>query len=121
MQFGDIHKSMFLHTDSITCVRFIKDTHYALTASKDREVKLVDCDTYDEVFVFDQFFSEVWGLAVSSIGDYFVVASGDRNIRIWRQTTEQAFVTDEQEYRQEKLMLKEAEKEYTEIDLAQAA
>lgn len=92
-----------------------------LTASKDHEVKLIDADTYDEVFVFDTFFAEVWGLAVSSIGDYFVAVSGDKSIRVWRQTAEQAFVTDEQEYRQEKLMLKEAEHEYNEIDLAHDA
>jgi U3 small nucleolar RNA-associated protein 12 len=88
MQFGDIHKSMFIHTDSITCVRFIKDTHYAITASKDKEVKMIDCDTYEEVFVFDTFFAEVWSVAVSSIGDYFVVVSADRGIRVWRQTSE---------------------------------
>jgi U3 small nucleolar RNA-associated protein 12 len=51
---------MFIHTDSITCVRFIKDTHYAFTASKDTEVKMIDCDTFEEVFVFDTFFAEVW-------------------------------------------------------------
>lgn len=84
MQFGDIHKSMFIHTDSITCVRFIKDTHYVLTASKDKEVKMIDCDTYEEVFVFDTFFAEVWSVAVSSIGDYFVAVSADRGIRVWR-------------------------------------
>ena len=88
MQFGDIHKSLFCHTDSITCVRFIKDTHYVMTASKDREVKMFDCDTYDEVFVFDTFFAEVWSIAASSIGDYFVAVSADRSIRVWKQTTE---------------------------------
>ena len=102
MQFGDIHKSLFLHQDSITSVRFIRDTHYVLTASKDKEVKMIDADTYDEVFVFDTFFGEVWGLAVSSIGDYFVAVSGDKCIRVWRQTNEQAFVSDEQDYRSEK-------------------
>jgi U3 small nucleolar RNA-associated protein 12 len=82
---------------------------------------MIDADTYDEVFVFDTFFAEVWGLAVSSIGDFFVTVSGDKSIKVWRQTAQQAFVTDEQEYRQEKLMLKEAENEYNEIDLAQDA
>ena len=120
MQFGDIHKSMFLHQDSITCVRFVKDTHYVLTASKDREVKLVDCYTFEEVFVFDTFFAEVWSIAVSSIGDYFVAVSADRGIRVWKQTNEQAFVSDEQDYRHEKQMLKDAEKEFTEIDVANA-
>ncbi len=75
---------MFIHTDSITCVRFIKDTHYAFTTSKDKEVKMIDCDTFEEVFVFDTFFAEVWQVAVSSIGDYFVTVSADRNIRVWR-------------------------------------
>ena len=120
MQFGDIHKSIFCHSDSITCVKFIKDTHYVLTASKDKEVKMIDCDTYDEVFVFDSFFGEVWSLTVSSIGDYFVAVSADRGIRIWKQSSEQSFVTDEQEYRQEKQMLKDAEAEFQEIDIARA-
>lgn len=102
MQFGDIHKSLFIHQDSITCVRFVKDTHYCVTASKDREVKLIDCDTYDEVFVWDTFYAEVWSVAVSSIGDYFIAVSADRGIRVWKQTSEQAFVTDEQDHRQEK-------------------
>ena len=86
MQFGDIHKSVFLHQDSITCVRFVRDTHYILTSSKDREVKMVDGDSYEEVFSFDCFFGAVWGLAVSSIGDYFVAVSADKCIRVWRQT-----------------------------------
>ena len=95
MQFGDIHKSLFIHQDSITSVCFIRDTHYILTASKDKEVKMIDADSYEEVFVFDTFFGEVWGVAVSSIGDYFVAVSGDKCIRVWRQTGEQAFVSDE--------------------------
>jgi len=86
LKFGDIHKSMFIHQESITCVRFVRDTHYVFTASKDREVKMIDTDTYDEVFVFDAFFGEVWGLGISSIADYMVGVGADRSIRIWRQT-----------------------------------
>jgi len=56
---------------------------------------MIDCDTYDEVFVFDSFFAEVWSVAVSSIGDYFVAVSADRGIRVWKLTNEQAFVSDE--------------------------
>jgi hypothetical protein len=40
---------------------------------------------------------------------------------VWKQTSEQAFVTDEQNERQEKQMLKEAGKEFAEIDLQQAS
>jgi len=84
LDFGDIHKSIFAHQDSITCVQFVKETHYLMSCSKDKQVKFFDCDTYDEVFVFNNFFGEIWSLAISSIGDYFVTACADRSIRIWR-------------------------------------
>jgi WD40 repeat protein len=45
---------------------------------------MVDGDSYEEVFSFDCFFGAVWGLAVSSIGDYFVAVSADKCIRVWR-------------------------------------
>ena len=118
LDFGDIHKSLFAHQDSITYVQFIKDTHYFMSCSKDRTVKFFDGDTYDEVFVFNNFFGEVWSLAISSIGDFFIAVSADKAIRVWRQTGEQAFVIDEAEEREDKEMLREAEQEYHEIDVA---
>lgn len=80
---------------------------------------MIDADSHEEVFVFDCFFGAVWGLALSSIGDYFVAVSADKSIRLWRQTSEQVFISDLQELRQEKVMLKEAEQEYAEIDMQQ--
>jgi U3 small nucleolar RNA-associated protein 12 len=55
-----------------------------MSCSKDKTVKFHDGDTYDEVFVFDNFFGEVWSLDVSSIGDIFVAASADKTLRVWR-------------------------------------
>lgn len=89
-----------------------------MTSSKDKEVKFFDADTYEEVFVFDNFFGEVWGLACSSIGDFFVAVCADKSIRVWRQTQEQVFVAEERERREEKAMLKEAEQEFREVDAA---
>lgn len=119
LDFGDIHKSLFAHDDSITDVKFIRDTHYIMSCSKDKSVKFFDGDTYDEIFVFDNFFGEVWSIAVSSIGDFFVAVSADKSIRVWRQTSEQTFLIVEKEDREDKMMLKEAQNEYTEIDIAQ--
>jgi U3 small nucleolar RNA-associated protein 12 len=65
-------------------VKFIKETHYFLSSSKDREVKMYDGDTYDEVFVFDNFFGDIWAVVPSSVGDFFVAVSADKSIRIWR-------------------------------------
>mmetsp|Transcript_11147 Transcript_11147/g.18704 ORF Transcript_11147/g.18704 Transcript_11147/m.18704 type:complete len:445 (-) Transcript_11147:326-1660(-) len=118
LDFGDIHKSIFAHQDSITCVQFVKDTHYFMSCSKDRTVKFFDGDTYDEVFVFDNFFAEVWQVAVSSIGDYFVAVGADKCIRIWRQTAEQTFMVEQQDEREDKKLLADIRQEYTQIDVA---
>lgn len=118
MDFGDIHKSIFAHQDSITTVKFIRETHYFLSCSKDKTVKFFDGDTYDEIFVFDQFFGEVWSLNVSSIGDFFIAVGADKTIRVWRQTNEQTFLIEQKDEREDKAMLKEAEQEYHEIDIA---
>lgn len=99
-------------------MQFIKETHYIMTCSKDKTCKFVDGDTYEEIFVFDTFFGEVWSLACSSIGDFFVTACADKCIRIWRQTKEQTFLIEQNDEREDKLMLKEAQNEYTEIDIA---
>lgn len=118
LDFGDIHKSIFAHQDSITHVQFIKETHYFMSCSKDRTVKFFDGDTHDEVFVFDGFFGDVWSLAASGIGDFFIAVGADKAIRVWRQTGEQAFLIDEKDDREDKEMLREAEEEYHEIDVA---
>ena len=59
-----------------------------MSCSKDKTVKLFDGDSHDEIFVFDNFFGEVWSIAISSIGDFFVAVSADKSIRVWRQTSE---------------------------------
>ena len=47
---------------------------------------MFDGDTYDEVFVWEQFYGEIWGVACSSIGDFFVAVGADKSVRVWRQT-----------------------------------
>jgi len=59
-----------------------------MSCSKDKQVKLYDGDTYDEIFMWDSFFGEVWGLTASSIGDFFITVCADKCIRVWRQTKE---------------------------------
>ena len=44
LDFGDCHKSIFAHQDSIMFVQFVADTHYIFTASKDKLVKYWDGD-----------------------------------------------------------------------------
>lgn len=105
LDFGDWHKSIFWHDDSITTVKFVKDTHYFFTGSKDNTIKYYDGDTYDEVQVFEQSFGNIWGLALSYIGDLVVSVSADSSIRVFRQTKQQLFIEEEREKRMEKMML----------------
>jgi len=109
MDFGDCHKSIFCHDDSITTVKFVRDTHYFFTGSKDNTVKYYDGDTYDEIQIFEQNFGYVWGLEVSYIGDQVISISADSSIRVYRQTKQQLFLDEEREKRLERLMLEEGD------------
>ncbi|CAG8816354.1 3223_t:CDS:1, partial [Racocetra persica] len=44
LDFGDCHKSIFAHQDSITCVQFVQGTHYIFSAGKDKLMKYWDGD-----------------------------------------------------------------------------
>jgi U3 small nucleolar RNA-associated protein 12 len=44
LDFGDCHKSIFAHDESIMQVAFEKDSHYFWTVGKDRSVKYWDGD-----------------------------------------------------------------------------
>lgn len=73
---------------------------------------MIDGDTYEEVFIFDQFFGEVWSLSCSSVGDFFIAGGSDKSLRVFVQTQEQTFVSEEVEKREEKMMLEEEEKQF---------
>jgi WD40 repeat protein len=49
MDFGDCHKSIFAHEDSVTGLQFVSRTHYFFTCGKDGKVKQWDGDTYDKI------------------------------------------------------------------------
>ena len=44
--FGDCHKSIFAHNDAITQVKFVRNTHYFFTCSKDFTIKYFDGDAF---------------------------------------------------------------------------
>lgn len=44
LDFGDCHRSLFAHDDTVTQVQFEKDTHYFWSVGKDRLVKYWDGD-----------------------------------------------------------------------------
>jgi U3 small nucleolar RNA-associated protein 12 len=50
MDYGNIQKSIFAHDDSITAIKFVKDTHYFFSGSKDGTFKYYDADTVNLFF-----------------------------------------------------------------------
>jgi WD40 repeat protein len=53
MDFGDCHKSIFAHNDSVTSLQFVPSTHYFFTVSKDGKVKQWDADSYDNIITLN--------------------------------------------------------------------
>ena len=44
LDFGDCHRSLLAHEDSVMQVRFVPDTHYVFSAGKDGAIKYWDAD-----------------------------------------------------------------------------
>lgn len=49
LDFGDCHKSLFAHDDSVTYVKFLHGTHYFFTCGKDGLVKQWDADSFNKI------------------------------------------------------------------------
>ncbi|CAG8547930.1 5569_t:CDS:10, partial [Racocetra fulgida] len=103
LDFGDCHKSIFAHQDSITCVQFVQGTHYIFSAGKDKLVKYWDGDKFENITKLEGHHGEVWALAISRRGDLLVSGSHDRSIRAWEQTDEELFLEEEREKELEEL------------------
>ena len=109
LDFGDCHKALFGHTDSILQVSFIphplskEEGHHFFSSSKDRLVKAWDGDKFQQIQKFEGHHGEVWAMAVSRLGDFFVTASHDKSIRVWSRTGEPLFLEEERERETEEL------------------
>ena len=114
LDFGDCHKSIFAHDDSIMQVAFEKDSHCFWTVGKDRLVKYWDGDRvwlrnqcrmsrvdgkkqFELIQKLEGHHGEIWALAVSNRGTFVVTGSHDKSIRIWEKTDEPLFLEEERE------------------------
>lgn len=117
MDFGDCHKSIFAHDDSVTGLQFVPKTHYFFTCGKDGKVKQWDGDSYDKIitlqvslFIFGDSGSkillkghagEAWALAVSPNGQFVVSCGSDRVLRLYEKSEQPLVLEDEQEEERE--------------------
>ena len=59
LDFGDCHKSLFAHGDSVMQVAFAPNTHYVFTVGKDRLLKYWDADRFEQLLSLDGHHGEV--------------------------------------------------------------
>lgn len=105
LDFGDCHSTILAHEGPVTQVHFVKDTHYILTASRDGQVKYIDGDTKDIVTEHRIESGDVWSLAVSSIGDFFIAGGKSKILKFFRQTKDLVFVNLETRDKNEKTVV----------------
>jgi len=110
-QFGNCHRSLRAHGDSVMQVRFLPGTHYLATAGRDRELKLWDCDSYELITVLHGHAVEILALALAQDAAFIVTAGGDRQIRLWRRGQEQLFLSEERARELEERFEQEVERD----------
>jgi len=97
LDFGDCHKSIFAHDESVMQVAFEHGSHYFWTAGKDKMLKYWDGDKFENIQKLEGHHSEVWALAVSHRGNFVVTGSHDKSIRVWEKLDEPLFLEEERE------------------------
>ncbi|KDN52502.1 WD40 repeat-like protein [Tilletiaria anomala UBC 951] len=110
LDFGDCHRSLIAHADSVMCVQFEKgqqggglsggregDSHRFWSAGKDGLLKFWDGDNFESVQTLQGHHGEIWAMDVDGRGSKVVTAGADRSIRLWEKTDELLFLEEERE------------------------
>lgn len=79
----------------MTVVKFCKDTHYFFSGGQDGHLKYWDGDTGQLILDLEESTQMIRDIAISSAGDYVVAAGNDTGFRVWRQTSDQIFESEE--------------------------
>ena len=111
LDFGDCHKSIFAHDESIMQVAFERKSHYFWTVGKDKLLKYWDGDKvrpsclsimvdsfnpllfylflqFEQIQKLEGHHGEIWALALSHFGKFVVTGSHDKSIRVWEKLDE---------------------------------
>jgi U3 small nucleolar RNA-associated protein 12 len=68
LDFGDCHRSIFAHDDSVTAIAFVPKTHYMFSTGKDKSVKYWDADKFEPLLTLSGHHAAAWCVAVSARG-----------------------------------------------------
>ncbi len=97
LDFGDTHRTLYGHGDSVTDLRFVNRTHNFFTSSKDGTVRYWDGDRFEQILVLNGHCAEVNCLAVSRTGAFVLTGGMDRQVRAWERTRDMVFLEEERE------------------------
>jgi len=97
LDFGDTHRTLYGHQDSVTDLRFVKRTHNFFTCSKDGTVRYWDADRFAQILLLEGHSAEVNALAVSRTGAFVLSGGMDRQVRVWERTKDMVFLEEERE------------------------
>lgn len=101
LDFGDCHRSLFAHEDSVMSVSFVGKTHYFFSVGKDGKLKEWDADKFERIITLNGHLNEIWAMAVSHDGKYVITGSHDKSMRVWEKTNEPLILEDERENEKE--------------------
>ncbi|KAL3908426.1 MAG: hypothetical protein SGARI_003068 [Bacillariaceae sp.] len=97
LDFGDTHRTLHGHQDSVTDLRFVRRTHNFFTASKDGTVRYWDGDRFEQILILNGHYAEVSCLTISRTGAFVLSSGMDRQIRVWERTKDIVFLEEERE------------------------
>jgi U3 small nucleolar RNA-associated protein 12 len=97
LDFGDTHRTLHGHEDSVTDLRFVRRTHNFFTTSKDGTVRYWDGDRFEQILILNGHFAEVSCLSISRTGAFVLTGGMDRQVRIWERTKDIVFLQEERE------------------------
>lgn len=97
LDFGDTHRTLHGHEDSITDVRFVTRTHNFFSTSKDGTVRYWDGDRFQQILVLKGHCAEVNCLALSRTGAFVLTGAMDRQVRVWERTNDIVFLDEQRE------------------------
>lgn len=81
LDYGDCHRSIFAHQDSIMQLKFVNETHYFFSVGlmityfivyflgKDKMLKYWDADNFEQILSLGGHSAEIWALGVTSNGN----------------------------------------------------
>lgn len=97
LDFGDTHRTLHGHEDSVTDLQFVKRTHNFFTSSKDGTIRYWDGDRFEQILLLTGHCAEVNCLAISRTGAFVLSGGMDRQVRIWERTKDIVFLEEEKE------------------------